>query len=87
MQTFDDSTNTSMKLWTKEMQGASDSSGHIRWISTNSIAQHGRCARCHSQATALVATSWRVAGTESGESTIPDTLGETLLNDMCKSQK
>jgi tetratricopeptide (TPR) repeat protein len=87
MQTFDDSANTSMKLWTKRMEGPADSSGpyslnqyefncttrQLREISFASYSATGN----------LLASR----GDGKWESSIPDTLGETLLNDMCKSQK
>lgn len=87
LQTFDDSTNTSMKLWTKEMKGAEDSSGpytlnqyefncgtrQLRNVSFASYGANGNLLASH--------------GDGKWESSIPDTLGETLLNDICKSQR
>jgi tetratricopeptide (TPR) repeat protein len=87
MQTFDDSTNTSMKLWTKEMQGASDSSGpySLNQYEFNCATRQLRTVSFASYS----ATGNLLASRGDGkwESSIPDTLGETLLNDMCKSQK
>ena len=87
MQTFDDSASLSMKLWTKQTDGAADSSGPYslnqyefncttRQLRTVSFARYS-------------ATGSLLASRRDGkwESSIPDTLGETLLNDKCKSQK
>ena len=87
MQTFDDSAATSMKLWAKEMEGPADSSGPYtlnqyefnctaRQLRTVSFASYGANGN-------LLASR----GDGKWESAIPDTLGETLLNDMCKSQR
>lgn len=87
MQTFDDSTNASMRLWTKEMQGASDSSGpySLNQYEFNCATRQLRTVSFASYS----ATGNLLASRGDGkwESSIPDTLGETLLNDMCKSQK
>jgi tetratricopeptide (TPR) repeat protein len=87
MQTFDDSAITSMKLWTKQTDGAADASGPYslnqyefncttRQLRTVSFARYSATGN-------LLASR----GDGKWESSIPDTLGETLLNDMCRSQK
>lgn len=87
MQTFDDSASTSMKLWIKETQGPADSSGPYsldqyefncttRQLRTVSFASYGVNGN-------LLASR----GDGKWENSIPDTLGETLLNNMCRSQK
>jgi tetratricopeptide (TPR) repeat protein len=87
MQTFDDSATTSMKLWTKQTDGAADSSGSYslnqyefncttRQLRTVSFARYSATGN-------LLASR----GDGKWESSIPDTLGETLLNDMCRAQK
>ncbi|TCK68449.1 tetratricopeptide repeat protein [Acidipila rosea] len=87
MQTFDDSAITSMKLWTKQTEGTTDDSGPYsldqyefncttRQLRTVSFARYSATGN-------LLASR----GDEKWESSIPDTLGETLLNDMCRSQK
>lgn len=87
MQTFDDSAITSMKLWTKQTEGATDDSGPYslnqyefncttRQLRTVSFARYSATGN-------LLASR----GDGKWESSIPDTLGETLLNDMCRSQK
>jgi tetratricopeptide (TPR) repeat protein len=87
MQTFDDSTSTSMKLWTKQMEGPADFSG------PNSLEQYEfNCTTRQLRTVSFArysATGNLLASRGDGkwESSIPDTLGETLLNDMCKSQK
>jgi tetratricopeptide (TPR) repeat protein len=87
MQTFDDSANTSMKLWTKQMEGPADSSGpySLNQYEFNCITRQLREISFASYS----ATGNLLASRGDGkwESSIPDTLGETLLNDMCKSQK
>jgi hypothetical protein len=86
MQTFDDSVNSSMKLWTKQIDGRADSSPYslnqyefnctTRQLRTVSFARYG-------------ASGNLMASREGGkwESSIPDTLGETLLNNICSAGK
>jgi hypothetical protein len=87
MQTFDDSTITSMKLWTKETQRAADSSGRY---SLNQFELNCTTRQLRTVSFASYSASGNLLasrGDGKWESSIPDTLGETLLNDMCRSQK
>jgi hypothetical protein len=87
MQTFDDSTTTSMKLWTKEMQGAADSTGPY---SLNQYEFNCATRQLRTVSFASYSASGNLLanrGDGKWESSIPDTLGETLLNDLCRSQK
>lgn len=86
LQTFDDSVNTSMKLWTKQIDGKTDSGPYslnqyefnctTRQLREVSFARYG-------------ATGNLLASHEGGkwESSIPETLGETLLNNICRTNK
>lgn len=86
LQTFDDSVNASMKLWIKQTDGAADPSPYslnqyefnctTRQLRTVSFARYGASG-------ALLASR----GEGKWESSIPDTLGETLLNNICKASK
>ena len=87
MQTFDDSATTSIKLWTKQTDGAADSSSRYslnqyefncttRQLRTVSFARYSATGN-------LLASR----GDAKWESSIPDTLGERLLTDMCRAQK
>lgn len=86
MQTFDDSTPTSMKLWTKEMQGTADSGPY----SLNQYEFNCTTRQLRAVSFASYSASGNLMGSRGDgkwESSIPDTLGETLLNNMCRSQK
>lgn len=87
MQTFDDSAITSMKLWTKQTESATDGSGpySLNQYEFNCTTRQLRTV----SAARYSATGNLLASRGDGrwESSIPDTLGETLLNDMCRSQK
>jgi tetratricopeptide (TPR) repeat protein len=87
MQTFDDSASTSMKLWTKQTDGAADSSGpySLNQYEFNCTTRQLRTvsfARYNATGNPLASR-----GDGKWESSIPDTLGETLLDGMCKPQK
>jgi tetratricopeptide (TPR) repeat protein len=87
MQTFDDSTSTSMKLWTKQIAGAADSSGpySLNQYELNCTTRQLRTVSFASYSASGNLLASR--GDGKWESSIPDTLGETLLDDMCNSQK
>lgn len=87
MQTFDDSTSTSMKLWTKQIAGAADSSGPylLNQYELNCTTRQLRTVSFASYSASGNLLASR--GDGKWESSIPDTLGETLLDDMCNSQK
>jgi hypothetical protein len=76
-----------MKLWTKQTEGTPDASGPYslnqyefnctpRQLRTVSFARYSGIGN-------LLGSR----GDGKWESSIPDTLGETLLNGMCRSQK
>jgi tetratricopeptide (TPR) repeat protein len=87
LETFDDSRNNSVKAWTKQFAALGDTSGpyslnqyefdcdqrQLRQISFAHYSAFGR----------LLASR----GTGQWESSIPDTLGESLLNHVCRTTK
>jgi tetratricopeptide (TPR) repeat protein len=87
MQTFDDSVRTSMKVWTKQSDGAADASGpySLNQYEFNCGTHQLRTVSFarYSASGSLLASR----GDSKWESSIPDTLGETLLNDICRANK
>jgi tetratricopeptide (TPR) repeat protein len=87
MQTFDDSLNTSMKLWTKQTDKAADSSGAY---SLNQYEFNCSTRQLRAVSFARYGGSGNLLAAHEGgkwESSVPDTLGETLLNDICTANK
>jgi tetratricopeptide (TPR) repeat protein len=87
MQTFDDSLNTSMKVWTKQTDRAADASApySLNQYEFNCATRQLRTvsfARYSASGTLLTNR-----GDDKWENSIPDTLGETLLNDICKANQ
>ena len=87
LQTFDDSMSNSVKVWTKQFTASGDTSGpyslnqyefdcNQRRLRQISFARYGEFGR-------LLASR----GTGQWESSIPDTLGESLLNHVCIASK